>query len=271
MANLPETYKAVVVTEPNGAFELKDLELKHPEAGQVLVKVLACGFCWTDIEVSRGMLGPDIFPSVPGHEIIGDVVELGIGINHFQIGDRVGGTFHGGHDLTCRSCQRGQFQHCEAAIYHGVTAHGGFAEYIILRGEAVVRIPEEMDPAEAAPLMCAGVTVFNSIRKQRLEQGGLIAIQGMGGLGHLAVQYARKMGYEVAVLSSGSDKEPLAKQLGAHYYINTKAQDAPTELALLGGADIIVQTAPSADVIGNLIGGLSAHGSLLSLAPAGQC
>ncbi|CAM1504885.1 Fc.00g024760.m01.CDS01 [Cosmosporella sp. VM-42] len=268
MSSLPKTYKAVVIDKANAPFDLKDVELKHPAKGQVLVKVLACGVCFSDLATVGGHMG-DVFPRVPGHEIVGDVVEVGEGVSNFKGGERVGGPWHGGHDGQCRQCQRSQFQMCDAKAVNGVTQDGGFAEYVLLRTEAVVRVPKEIDPAEAAPLLCAGVTVFNGIRKLHVEQGDIVAVQGLGGLGHLAVQFANKMGYEVVVLSSGDDKADFAKQLGAHHYINTKTKDAPAELMKLGGASIIVQTAPNPQVIGALVGGLAPGGKLLSLAPVG--
>ncbi|KYK57954.1 zinc-binding dehydrogenase [Drechmeria coniospora] len=264
----PATYKAVVLREKGGAFKLEDVPLKRPGPGQVLVKVLACGVCFTDVAVAGGHLG-EVFPRTPGHEIVGDVVELGEGVKTLQKGQRVGGPWHGGHDGTCRQCQRGQFQMCDTEAINGVSQDGGFAEYVLLRAEAVVRVPAECDPAEVAPLLCAGVTTFNGLRKMHVEQGALVAVQGLGGLGHLAVQYARKMGYEVAVLSSGDDKADFARKLGAHHYINSKTKDAAAELMKLGGASIIVQTAPNPDVVSPLVHGLAAGGKLLSLAPIG--
>jgi D-arabinose 1-dehydrogenase-like Zn-dependent alcohol dehydrogenase len=266
--SLPKTYKAAVLTGANSGFNLQDVELKHPGKGQVLVKVLACGVCYSDVTVSKGEFG-DVFPRVTGHELVGDVVEVGDDVESFQVGARVGGPWHGGHDRTCRSCQRGSFLTCDNQAINGVSQDGGYAEYALLRAEAVVRVPRDMDPADAAPLLCAGVTVFNGIRKMHIEQGNLVAVQGLGGLGHLAVQYAHKMGYEVAVLSTGDDKADFAKQLGATHYINSKAKDAAEELTKLGGAALIVQTAPNPAVVGGLINGLQPHGKLLSLAPVG--
>lgn len=267
--SIPKTYKAVVLPEANAPFKLQDVELKHPGKGQVLVKVLACGVCFSDIAVAGGHMG-NVFPRTPGHEIVGDVVELGEGVTRLEMGQRVGGPWHGGHDNTCRQCQRGMYQMCANEAVNGVSMDGGFAEYVLLREEAVVRVPKEIDPAEVAPLLCAGVTVFNGIRKMRVEQGGLVAVQGLGGLGHLAVQYANKMGYEVAVLSSGDDKEAFAKELGAHHYINHKKVDGAAALAKMGGADLIVATAPNPDAIGALVAGLGAGGKLLALAPVGE-
>jgi D-arabinose 1-dehydrogenase-like Zn-dependent alcohol dehydrogenase len=268
MSSLPKTYRAVVLNSANAPFKLTDVELKHPQKGQVLIKVLACGVCYSDVGAAGGEFG-DIFPRVPGHEIVGDVVEVGEGVTNFEVGQRVGGAWHGAHDQTCRSCQRGSFQTCDNQLINGVTKDGGYAEYATLHAEAAVRVPKEMDPIEVAPLLCAGVTVFNGIRKMHIEQGNLVAIQGLGGLGHLAVQYAHKMGYEVAVLSSGDDKADFAKSLGATHYINSKKEDAAQALQKLGGAALIVQTAPNPAVVGPLVSGLQAHGKLLSLAPVG--
>ncbi len=268
MTSLPKSYKAVILTEANGPFKLQDVELKHPGPGEVLVKVRACGVCFSDVGLARGEFGP-LFPRIPGHEIVGDVVELGDGVSRFALGDRVGGPWHGGHDGQCRACQRSKFQMCDNRAVNGVSRDGGYAEYVLLRAEAVVRVPKDMDPAQVAPLLCAGVTVFNGIRKLHIEQGDIVAVQGLGGLGHLAVQYAHKMGYDVAVLSSGDEKAAFAKELGAEYYINTKTHDAAEELKKLGGAAIIVQTAPNPKVISGLVPGLAVGGKLLSLAPVG--
>ena len=266
--SLPKTYKAAVLNKANDDWQLTDVELKHPSEGQVLVKVLACGVCFSDVATAGGHMG-DIFPRVPGHEIVGDVVEVGAGVKSITTGQRVGGPWHGGHDQSCRACQHGQFQMCDNAAINGVTQDGGYAEYVLLRAEAVVRVPKELDPAEVAPLLCAGVTVFNSIRKQHVEQGALVAVQGLGGLGHLAVQYADKMGYEVAVISSGDDKAEFAKSLGAYHYINSKTQNPAKELQALGGAAMIVQTAPSPKAVSDLVAGLGPLGKMISLAPVG--
>ncbi|KAL7948154.1 GroES-like protein [Trichoderma barbatum] len=268
MASLPSTYKAVIITEANAPFKLHDVKLQHPRPGQVLVKVLACGVCFSDIALVSGDMG-SVFPRTPGHELVGDIVELGENVDRFTIGERVGGPWHGGHDGSCRQCQRGQFQMCQNQKINGITRDGGFAEYVLLRQEAIVRVPKEISPAEAAPLLCAGVTVFNGIRKLHVEQGAIVAVQGLGGLGHLAVQYANKMGYEVVVLSSGDEKASFARELGAHHYINTKKLDGPVELAKLGGASLIVQTAPNPSIIGRMLNGLAPGGKLLCLAPVG--
>lgn len=269
MVSLPKTYKALVATAANEPLKLSDIELKHPSPTQVLVKVLACGVCYSDLSVIRGHMG-NVFPRIPGHEIVGDIVELGSSVSNFKVGDRVGGPWHGGHDGTCKACQRGSFNTCENEEINGVSRDGGYAEYALLRPEALARVPREMEPAEVAPLLCAGITVFNGLRKQQIQHGALIAVQGLGALGHLAVQFASKMGYEVAVLSSGDDKAAFAKELGAHHYINSRAQDAAEELTKLGGADCIIQTAPNPTLLGPLMGGLATGGKLLLLSVVGE-
>lgn len=213
--SLPRTFKAAVLEKSNQPVVIKDVELKPPGRGQVLVKVLACGVCHTDLFEQKGLLG-DVFPRIPGHELIGDVAAVGDGVTRFSGGERVGGPWHGGHDNTCRACARGQYQICDNEKINGVSHDGGYAEYVLLREEAVVRVPADLDAAQAAPLLCAGVTVFNSIRKMHVEQGNLVAVQGVGGLGHLAIQYANKMGYHTVAISSGESKKEFAHKLGAH-------------------------------------------------------
>ncbi|KAM0329492.1 hypothetical protein ACHAQA_004801 [Verticillium albo-atrum] len=269
MASLPKTYKAWVAEKAGAPLVLKDFDLKQPGPNQVLVKVLACGVCHSDVGMASGGFGDQVFPRVPGHELVGDVVAVGNNVTRFSGGERVGGPWHGGHDQQCRQCQRGQFQMCDNGAINGVSQDGGYAEYALLRDEAVARIPADLDVAEVAPLLCAGVTVFNSIRKMQIEQGNLVAVQGVGGLGHLAVQYAAKMGYKVAVLSSGSAKEDFAKQLGAHVYIDSSKVDPVKKLQELGGAALVVATAPNAKAIAPLTAALQPGGKLCVLAPVG--
>ncbi|KAK8099848.1 zinc-binding dehydrogenase [Apiospora kogelbergensis] len=268
--SLPKTYKAAVIEKANAPLVIKELPLKSPGPKQVLVKVLACGVCHSDSGAQGGHFG-NPFPLVPGHEIIGDVVALGEGVSRVTLGDRAGGPWHGGHDNACNQCARGMFQTCDNAQINGVTRDGGYAEYVLLREEAVVRLPKDTDPAAAAPLLCAGVTVFNGLRKLRVEQGGLVAVQGIGGLGHLAIQYASKMGYRVVAISSGASKRDFAHQLGAHAYIDSSACDAAAELRKMGGggAAAIVATAPNPAAIGPMVAGLRVGGKLLVVAAAG--
>ncbi|KAI2782727.1 alcohol dehydrogenase [Daldinia loculata] len=265
--SLPKTFKAGVLTGKNVPIEFQDRELKLPGPGQVLVKILACGVCFSDVCAQRGEYGDDVYPRVPGHELVGDVVAIGSNVTRFKGGERVGGPWHGGHDWTCRQCARGQFQMCDNQEINGVSRDGGYAEYTLLREEAVVRVPSDVDPAETAPLLCAGVTVFNSMRKMHVEQGNMVAVQGVGGLGHLAVQYANKMGYHVVAISSGDSKRKFAEQLGAHSYIDASEEDPVKALQALGGAAMIVSTAPNAAAISPLVGGLQAGGKLLVLGP----
>ncbi|KAI8961272.1 alcohol dehydrogenase [Daldinia sp. FL1419] len=267
MADLPKTFKAGVLTGKDVPIKFEDRVLKLPGPGQVLVKILACGVCFSDVCVQRGEYGDDVYPRVPGHELVGDIVAIGDGVTRFKGGERVGGPWHGGHDKTCRQCLRGQFQMCDHQEINGVSRDGGYAEYTLLREEAVVRVPADVDPAEIAPMLCAGVTVFNSMRKMHVEHGNMVAVQGVGGLGHLAVQYASKMGYHVVAISSGDSKRQFAEQLGAHRYIDASKEDPVKALQALGGAAMIVSTAPNAEAISPLIGGLQAMGKLLVLGP----
>ncbi|RDW82767.1 alcohol dehydrogenase-10 [Coleophoma cylindrospora] len=269
MPSLPKTYKAAVLEKVNAPFTLKDIELKLPERGEVLVKVLATGVCHSDSVVQSGAFG-NAFPIIPGHEIIGNVVAVGDGESKWKEGDRVGGAWHGGHDGTCTQCQRGQFQMCKHEAINGVTRNGGYGEYVLLRSEAVVNVPADVDPVQYAPILCAGITVFNSIRKAGITTGETVAIQGLGGLGHLAVQFASKMGYRVVALSNGSKKKDFAMKLGAHGYIDTSKDDPCDKLMEMGGAALIVCTAPNPKAIGPLTGGLAPSGKVLILAPCGN-
>ncbi|KAI1313936.1 alcohol dehydrogenase [Xylaria venustula] len=268
MSSLPKTFKGAAIVKSNAPVAIQEFELKQPGPNEVLVKVIACGVCHTDLFVASGAFG-EFWPRIPGHEIVGDVVSVGSNVSRVGNGDRVGGPWHGGHDQTCRTCNRGQYQMCDNAKVNGVSFNGGYAEYVILREEAVVRVPKDLDPAETAPLLCAGVTVFNAMRKQHVEQGNIVAVQGLGGLGHLAVQYANKMGYHTVAISSGSAKEDFARKLGAHDYIDTSKDDPIKKLQALGGAAMIVATAPNPKAISPLIGGLQAGGKLVILAPIG--
>ncbi|EFQ33670.1 alcohol dehydrogenase GroES-like domain-containing protein [Colletotrichum graminicola] len=270
MASLPKTYKAAVVESKSAPLKIVDQELKQPGPGLILVKVLACGVCHSDVGMQEGGFGDSVFPRVPGHEVVGDVVAVGEGVSRFSGGERVGGAWHGGHDGTCRQCQKGFFQTCDNGTVNGVFRDGGYAQYVLLRSEAAVRVPKDVDPAETAPLLCAGVTVFNSIRKMQIEQGNLVAVQGLGGLGHLAVQYASRMGYKTVVLSSGASKKDFAMKLGAHVYIDSSSSDPIEELKKLGGASLIIATAPNPKIIAPLTAGLHAGGKLCVLAPVGK-
>ncbi|MCJ1310128.1 hypothetical protein MMC25_003789 [Agyrium rufum] len=209
-------------------------------------------------------------PLTPGHEVIGSIVAVGAGVKQWNTGDLVGGAWHGGHDGTCHQCQAGDFQLCSNAAINGVSRNGGYAEYCLLRAEAAVPIPTDADAAVYAPLLCAGVTVFNSIRHMGVSPGATVAIQGLGGLGHLGLQYASKMGYRTVALSSSDAKEKFAKDLGAHEYVDGSKGDQGEALQKLGGADLIVCTAPNPKIIPGLIAGLAPKGKLLVVAVAGE-
>ncbi|PHH81826.1 hypothetical protein CDD82_7760 [Ophiocordyceps australis] len=265
---LVDTYRACVLDKPGCAWTLAQVSLEHPKQGEVLVKVICCGFCHTDASAQAGRLGPKPnWPLIPGHELIGDIVELGPGVTKWSVGDRVGGTWHGGHDGTCKQCEQGFFQACDNQAVNGMSRPGGFAEYCNLRSEAAVRIPKDADPVQMAPFLCAGVTVFNAMRHQNVLPGETVAIQGLGGLGHLGIQYARKMGFRVVAISTGDSKKELALQLGAHHFINSSTTDVVDELKKLGGAKMIVATSPDATAVGKYAAALTWRGKLVVLAP----
>ncbi|KAK5456136.1 hypothetical protein LTS15_005455 [Exophiala xenobiotica] len=265
MPNLPKEYKAAVFEAKGEPLTFKQVPLELPKPGEVLVKVLACGVCHSDNAVQHGLFG-NSFPITPGHEVIGEVVAVPDSEKRWKEGDRVGAPWHGGHDGTCKSCQRGLFQMCEKEQINGVTRDGGYAEYVTLRTEAVVSIPSDVDPAAFCPLLCAGVTVFNSLRNQNVLPGSIVAVQGLGGLGHLALQYTSKMGYKTVAISSSSDKKDFAMQLGAHEYIDASQGDIGEALQKMGGASCIIFTAPNEKLIPSLLQGLGPLGKLLILA-----
>ncbi|KAF1835537.1 alcohol dehydrogenase [Decorospora gaudefroyi] len=266
---IPSKCRAVVIEKAGAPWTIKEVPIEQPKAGEILIKVLACGICHSDSFLQQGALG-DVFPRIPGHEVIGTVQAVGEGEKKWKVGDRVGGGWHGAHDGICKSCNRGNFQVCENELVNGVSKDGGYAEYCTLKTEAAVRIPSDADPAEYAPLLCAGVTVFNGIRNMGLTAGDTVAIQGLGGLGHLAVQYARKMGYRTVALSTSSSKKDFAFQLGATDYIDTSQESAAEGLQKMGGAALVVVTAPNPEVMGPLVNGLAPFGKLLILAPVGD-
>ncbi|KAE8453919.1 hypothetical protein EG329_007695 [Mollisiaceae sp. DMI_Dod_QoI] len=266
--SLPRTYKRAVFERAGGPLTVEETEVALPGGGEILVKVEACGVCYSDT-ISQNFSGMG-YPIVPGHEIIGHVVAVGDGVMGWSIGDRAGGAWHGGHDGTCHACKKGHFQMCDTKAVNGITRDGGYAEYCTLRSEAAVRVPGHVDAAEYAPILCAGVSCFNSIRKMNIQPGSIVAIQGLGGLGHLAIQYANKFGFRVVALSRDSKKEKFARELGAHEYIDESEIDAAEALQKLGGASLIVSTAPSADAITPLLRGLGILGKLLILSVPGE-
>lgn len=270
--SLPKTCKGVFLKEAGADWNVQDVEVRPPQEGELVVKVSHSGICSSDHHVQAGHFGPMVsWPITTGHEFIGKIVALGAGTDKkWKEGDVVGGPWEGGHDGTCRQCTKGLYQMCDNGQVHGVTRNGGHAEYVTMRSESAVRIPDGVNLSETAPLLCAGVTVFNSIRHQKVMAGGTVAVQGLGGLGHLAVQYANKMGYTVIAISTSDAKKEFATKLGAHHYINAKAENAAEALQKLGGADLVVSTIPVPDAISPLIGGLAPLGKLLVLSPVGD-
>src|SRR5437899_8520561 len=255
--------KAAQISKPAGDWELVERDIPEPGVGQVRVKVEACGFCHSDVLVKDGMWPGIQYPRVPGHEIAGQVDAIGDDVVEWKKGQRVGVGWHGGHCFVCAQCKRGDFAMCVQRKVTGVDFDGGYAEYLIARAETLAAIPDALPAEEAGPFMCAGVTVYNALRHSGARAGEVVAVHGIGGLGHLAVQYARQMGFATVAITRGNDKEALARQLGAHHYIDALATDAVTALQKLGGARVILATAPNAQAISALVDGLAASGTLV--------
>jgi propanol-preferring alcohol dehydrogenase len=263
MTPTAETYRAVQATAP-GRLALTDLPLAHPGAGHVRVRVEACGICHSDAATVEGGLPID-FPRVPGHEVVGRIDAVGDGVTGWVVGQRVGVGFLAGHCGQCARCRRGDFVNCEQQPYTGIHADGGYAEVLIARASGLVAIPDELDSLEAAPLLCAGLTTFNALRDSAARPGDLVAVLGIGGLGHLGVQYARRMGFQVAAIARGPEKASLARELGAHVYVDSVAQDAAAELRRLGGARLVLATAANSAATAALTLGLAPGGELIVL------
>lgn len=255
--------KAVQVSKPGAEFEVVEREVPEPTAGQVRIRVQACEVCHSDVVTKDGLFPGISYPRVPGHEVAGVIDQAGVGVTGWKVGDRVGVGWHGGQDGTCLACRRGDFVNCENGKVSGITYDGGYQEFMVAPIEALARIPDALDAAEAAPLMCAGITTFNALRHSGALPSDLVAIQGIGGLGHLGIQFANKFGYRVAAIGRGPESAALAKKLGADIYIDSAATDAAAELQKLGGAQVILATAPSGKAMSSLIGGLGANGTLM--------
>ena len=255
--------KAAVAVKAGADFEIQEREIPTPGFGEVRIKVEACGVCFGDNLVKDGHFPGMAYPRVPGHEIAGVVDEVGAGVTEWKKGERVGTGWHGGHDFVCEPCRRGDFLMCKNSAITGITRDGGYQEYMLARHEALARLPEDLDAAEAGPLLCAGVTTFNSLRHSGAVVGDLVGVQGIGGLGHLGIQFAAKAGFRVAAIGRGPENAALAKKLGASIYIDTKATNPAEELMKLGGAKVILATAPNAKAMAGLIGGLGVDGKLL--------
>jgi D-arabinose 1-dehydrogenase-like Zn-dependent alcohol dehydrogenase len=257
--------KAVQVPKAGADLEIVEREIPQPGPGQVRIRVEACGVCHSDVLTKEGILPGISYPRVPGHEVAGVIDEVGAGVKEWKKGERVGVGWFGGQDNTCPACRRGDFANCASVIICGVTYDGGYQEYLVAPVEALAHMPESLDPAEAAPLMCAGITTFNALRRNGGMPDDLVAVQGIGGLGHLGIQFAKNFGYRVAAIGRGANNAPLAKKLGASVYIDSAAVDAAAELKKLGGARVILATAPSGKAMSSLVDGLGDNGTMIVL------
>lgn len=262
--------KAVQVSKPGGNFEVVEKNIPEPARNQVRIKVEACGICHSDALVKEGYWPGIQYPRVPGHEIAGRIDAVGADVTNWKPGQRVGVGWHGGHDFTCNPCRRGDFINCQNEKITAVSFDGGYQEYMVAPAEAVAAIPDDLPAAEAAPLLCAGITVYNSLRHSGASAGDLVAVQGIGGLGHLGIQYARQMGFRTVAIGRGKDKEALARKLGAHHYVDTSTGDPSKELQKFGGAKVILATAPDSKSISSVIDGLAANGRLLVVGASGD-
>jgi len=261
--------RAAQVVSARGPYKIVERETPEPDAGQVRIRVQASGVCHSDSLTKEGLWPGIQYPRVPGHEVAGIVDAVGAGVAGWSAGDRVGVGWHGGHCGHCDPCRRGDFLVCQvSALIPGISYDGGHAEYMVAPAVALARIPEGLSAADAAPLMCAGVTTFNSLRHAGARPGDLVAVLGIGGLGHLGVQFAAKAGYRTVAIARGKDKEPLARKLGAHLYIDSESQDPAAELTRLGGARVILATATSGKAMTATIGGLGVGGKLVVLGAA---
>jgi len=258
-----EPMKVAQISKPGAAFEIVEREIPEPGAREVRIKVNACGICHSDVLVKDGLWPGIQYPRVPGHEVAGVVDEVGAGASVWKKGQRVGVGWHGGHDNSCRECRRGDFRNCRNVKVSGVSYDGGYEEYMVAPVEALVPIPDGLSDVDAAPLLDAGITTYNALRNSGAMPGDLVAVQGIGGLGHLGVQFANKFGYNVAAIGRGSENAILAKKLGAHAYIDSQATNAAEELQKLGGARVIIATAPNSKAMSALIDGLGPNGKLV--------
>jgi len=252
--------KVAQISKPGGDFELVEREIPNPAAGQVRIKVQACGVCHSDVLTKEGLWPGIQYPRVPGHEVAGVIDAVGADVIRWKPGQRVGVGWHGGHDNTCSSCRRGDFKNCENFKIPGISYDGGYQQYMVAPVEALAPIPDTLSDVEAAPLLCAGITTYNSLRHSGALPGDLVAIQGVGGLGHLGIQFASKFGYKVVAVGRGTENAPLATKLGASAYIDSASSNPAEALQKLGGAKVILATAPSSKAMSALIDGLVTPG-----------
>ena len=262
--------KVAQIPKAGADFQIVERDIPKADTGQVRIKVQACGVCHSDIFTKEGAWPGIQYPRVPGHEVAGVIDELGAGVSGWKKGQRVGVGWHGGHDGTCLSCRRGDFGNCQNLKIAGISYDGGYQQYMVAPIEALTAIPEGLSDAEAAPLLCAGITTYNALRHSGALPGDLVAVLGIGGLGHLGVQFANKFGYKVAAIGRGAENEGLAKKLGASVYIDSKSTDAAGALQKLGGAQVILATAPSSKAMSELINGLGPNGKLMVVGVAAE-
>src|SRR5262250_2661032 len=255
--------KVAQIPKAGADFQIVERDIPKADTGQVRIKVQACGVCHSDMFTKEGAWPGIQYPRVPGHEVAGVIDELGAGVSGWKKGQRVGVGWHGGHDGTCLSCRRGDFANCQNLKIAGISYDGGYQQYKVAPVEALAAIPESLNDTEAAPLLCAGITTFNALRHSGAFPGDLVAVQGIGGLGHLGIQFANKFGYNVVAIGRGSENATLAKNLGASIYIDSQSTKAAEELQKLGGAQVIVATAPSSKAMSELVDGLGPNGKLM--------
>lgn len=255
--------KVAQISKPGGDFEIVERQLPTPGAGEVRIRVQACGVCHSDVLTKEGAWPGIQYPRIPGHEVAGLIDTVGERVTTWKPGQRVGVGWHGGQDNTCERCRRGDFANCQNVKIAGISYDGGYQQYMVAPIEALVAIPDSLSDVEAAPLLCAGITTYNALRHSGALPGDLVAVQGIGGLGHLGVQFANKFGYKVAAIGRGPENASLAKKLGAHVYIDSKATNAAQELQKLGGAKVIMATAPNSKAMSELIDGLGPNGKML--------
>jgi D-arabinose 1-dehydrogenase-like Zn-dependent alcohol dehydrogenase len=255
--------KTVRVDRAGGSFQLMEVAIRDPEPGSARIKVQACGVCHSDLFTKEGAWPGIVYPRAPGHEVAGVIDAIGGDGGIWKVGDRVGVGWYGGRDGQCESCRRGDFISCEKLQVPGISYDGGYAEFMFAPLYALARIPAELTPEEAGPLMCAGVTTFNALRNSGARPGDVVAVQGIGGLGHLGVQFASKFGFDTVAIGRGADKKSLALKLGARTYIDSASQDVAKELRATGGASVILATAPDSKAIGSLVDGLGVGGKLV--------
>src|SRR5579859_3299993 len=260
--------KAAQVPKPGADFEIVEREIPNPGAGEVRIKVQACGVCHSDVFTKEGQWPGIQYPRVPGHEVVGLIDDLGAGVSEWKKEQRVGVGWHGGHDGTCLACRRGDFRNCKNLKVPGISYDGGYQQFMVAPVEALVTIPGSLGAAEAAPLLCAGITTYNALRHSGAMPGDLVAVQGIGGLGHLGIQFANKFGYRVAAIGRGSENAALAQKLGASVYIDSKSTNAAEALQKLGGAQVILATAPSSKAMSELFDGLGPNGKLMVIGVA---